>query len=398
MGDSIEDYIRKRLEPTYLDKENKEGVYVCPECLSSFGIEILKNVPDEFMEMRECSSCGKNTKKGLTVSKIVQRASIEDGLRKHFNLADNESLDQTMTLEDIVRLMIQPCSANVIRAIVICLTQPGANDFFLPEKRYIKTEKNYDYESAEKHWREIADKLTYRQRFFNKDVYEDFSWLIEEACRFKSPDKQDQPLLATTLDSGTLFYRARIAQNEKEAQSFMQNPKIELGAPPRRCAANNRMSPAGISILYVAKDAKTCVAEVRPVAGNIVVVGRFKSKKPLVFFDFTVLDQYKPEPPHKLDITYDERTKFQWLLRFLYKEISRLAQIGDIDYVVTQALAEFIGCHDKLDFDGIAFQSAQKEGGVNFVVFDKRSLKESINLCEASEFHMDIAYSYSIRI
>jgi hypothetical protein len=48
-----------------------------------------------------------------------------------------------------------------------------------------------------------------------------------------------------------------------------------------------------------------------------------------------------------------------------------LSVIRDTDYVMTQALAEFIRYDKKWAFDGIAFRSVQCEGGVNYVLFDR---------------------------
>lgn len=364
--------------------ENEEGSFVCNECLSQWNVDLLKDHPICFVEERSCSGCNKKIKNGLGARKIANRISA--GLKNHFTPANGENIECKITLSDAIGLMIECCNENTREALVAHLenSEPNKNGFFLPGQKYIKNKEGiYDHDSAAKHWREIADKLIHEQRFFNSTVHESFSWLIDEACEFKNPEKQDQPLVATTLESGTYFYRARIARNNEEAQSFIKNPRDELGAPPRRQAASNRMSPAGIPLLYVAKEVKTCIAEVRPSIEDVVVVGEFELENPLVFFDFTMLDMYNPTTPHKLDLNYFDRMKFQALLRFLHKEISRIALIADVDYLVTQALAEFICYYKKsVKFDGIAFRSAQQEGGVNYVVFDK--VRQDIKLNQTS--------------
>ncbi|WP_369944454.1 RES family NAD+ phosphorylase [Xanthomonas medicagonis] len=59
------------------------------------------------------------------------------------------------------------------------------------------------------------------------------------------------------------------------------------------------------------------------------------------------------------------------LLEYLHEEIARPVRLNETDYVVTQALADFIRYEKRLAFDGIAFRSVQREGGTNYVLFDR---------------------------
>lgn len=149
------------------------------------------------------------------------------------------------------------------------------------------------------------------------------------------------------------------------------NASADLGAPPKERAANNRMSAAGVPLLYVSADRPTCIAEIRPSIGDTVAVGKFISTAALKFFDFNALSRrFEHEPLSFYDSEYQKRDHHRALLRYLHEEIARPVRSSDIDYVMTQALAEYIRDHKPGEYDGISFRSVQREGGVNFVLFD----------------------------
>ena len=151
------------------------------------------------------------------------------------------------------------------------------------------------------------------------------------------------PAVITTLDTDTVFYRSRIASSDEEARSLVQKAGVELGAAPKARAANNRMSPAGIPLLYVSREVETCIAEVRLFIGDKVVVGSLRSTAPLKLFDFTALSsQLRHANISLFDPHYKERNEHRMVLEYLHDVIARPVRAGDLENVVTQALAEFI--------------------------------------------------------
>ena len=122
-------------------------------------------------------------------------------------------------------------------------------------------------------WDNIANELTHGRRFFNDNARRFFDSLIFEALNATDTSYSEMRPVIRIMPIGSIFYRARIASEISEARNFKNMPADALGAPPRERAANNRMSPAGTPLLYVSDDAETCIAEVRPSIGDLVVRG-----------------------------------------------------------------------------------------------------------------------------
>lgn len=377
-----------------LEAERAETVWVCRDCLSD---STLKMLGCELLEERVCSACTMVIKSALTPDYIAR--FIRKHLPKHFEPDYGLYPGYEMTLGDVVGKAIG-CSSEAVRsAVAACLedANAGEDDFYFPGQEYSRIASPFESEDHERwyvvgSWRRTAYQLTHGQRFFNDAARTFFERLIEEALDATDPERPGTPALATTVCVGTYFYRSRVAGNEREAQSFAVNPGDALGVAPKERAANNRMSPAGIPLLYVSREIDTCIAEVRPSIGDTVVVGRFESTEPLKFFDFTALNRLLKHTPLSLfDPSYEKRSEHRTLLRYLHEEISRPVRANDMDYVMTQALAEFIRYEKKWAFDGIAFQSVQRKEGVNYVLFD-RGAPESFHRPDwRPTFHLKIA-------
>lgn len=357
-----------------LDAERAEPLWVCQDCLSD---RVLKSLSGALQEERVCSACGKRVRSALTPARIAR--FIREYLPAHFEPDHGLHSGYELTLDDVVGMAIGCTSGIVRRAVSKCLEDNNADEdaFYWPGQEYCRKPIAFESEDHERwyavgHWQHVAQELTHGKRYFNDIAHSFFDWLIEEALEAEDPERPGTPALVTTLDAGTAFYRSRIASNEREAQSFVENAVSELGAAPKERAANNRMSPAGVPLLYVSREVDTCIAEVRPSIGDTVVVGCFLSTAQLKFFDFTMLSKGLQHAPLSFfDPSYQKRSQNRDLLKYLHEEIARPVRASDTEYVVTQALAEFIRYHKKWAFDGIAFQSVQCEGGVNYVLFDR---------------------------
>jgi hypothetical protein len=386
--------MKKQFSQLFLDTESTETIWVCQDCL---GDSMLKRIGCVLLEDRVCSACTKVTKSALTPGRIA--SFIKTDLPKYFEPDIGLYPGYELKLDDVVGLAIGCDSKVVRRAIAACLEEVNAyeDDFFFQGQEYCRTASPFDSEDHERwyavgSWHHIAYELAHGQRFFNDDARSFFEWLIGEALDAEDPERPGTPALVTIQSAGTSFYRSRIASNEREAKSFAENPEVALGAAPKERAANNRMSPAGIPLLYVSRETDTCIAEVRPSIGDTVVVGRFQSTAPLNFFDLTALNRWlKHKPLSLFDPCYQKRSEHRMLLKYLHEEISRPVRASDTDYLMTQALAEFIRYEKKWAFDGIAFQSVQCKNGVNYALFD-RGAPESFHSPDwRPTFHLEIA-------
>ena len=378
----------------FLDLENAESMWVCQDCLGDY---MLKGLGGGLQVERTCSACGKVTLNALTPARIA--GFIREDLPEHFELDHGLYPGYELTLEDVVGQAIRCDSDAVRRAVAACLEDPRADeeDFYWPGQEYSRKSSPFESEDHERWyavgpWHHIAHELAHGRRFFNDAARSFFEWLIGEALEAEDPERPGVPALVTTLDVGAAFYRSRIASGEIEARSFAEDPAVALGVAPKERAANNRMSPAGVPFLYVSGEIDTCIAEVRPSIGDTVVVGRFQSTASLKFFDFTRLGRQLHHAPISLfDPGYRKRSEHRLLLEYLHEEIARPVRTGDTDYVMTQALAEFIRFDKKWAFDGIAFRSVQCEGGVNYVLFDRGTSEAMLAPDWRPAFHLAIA-------
>lgn len=339
---------------------------------------MLRMLNGQLHDEKVCAACGKPTMNALTPERIAN--FIRKDLPSHFILDDDLYPGYALSLSQIVSAAIHCADESVCEGVAAYLVDTEANeeDFYWDGQEYRRTPSPFESEEHERwyvvgDWNHIAYELTHGQRFFNDKVKNFFDELTFEALQAEAPDHPGSRPVISMLPAGTHFYRARRANNAAEAKVICKDPAIELGAPPKEKWTNNRMNPAGIPLLYVAKDVKTCIAEVRPSIGDEVIVGQFKSTKSLTFFDFTALSSGLFHTPISLfDSKFKERMQRRRLLDYLHEEISKPARKDDTDYVVIQALAEFIRYKTSPTFDGIVFQSAQNEKGVNYVLFGQK--------------------------
>lgn len=360
-----------------LEIEDAVPLWVCQNCLDDYMLKMLMTIT--LQKKRLCSSCNTLVLNALAPERIAR--FIRNDLKTHFQIDYGLYPGYELTLDKVVSRAIGCSSDTVCRAISVILEEPDANEneFYWPGQEYSCTSNPFESEEQQRHyvtgtWENIANELTHGRRFFNETARSYFESLIMEATEAEHVDHPGVPAVITILDTDAAFYRSRIASDEAQARSFAENADIELGAAPKERAANNRMSPAGVPLLYVSQEVETSIAEIRPSIGDLVVVGCFRSTASLKFFDFTKLSHRLRHTALSLfDPEYEKRREHRMMLEYLHDIIARPVRAGDLEYVVTQALAEFIRYDTKWAFDGIAFRSVQRQGRVNYALFDRGS-------------------------
>ncbi|UNL87487.1 RES domain-containing protein [Priestia koreensis] len=173
-------------------------------------------------------------------------------------------------------------------------------------------------------------------------------------------------LKSETIDKNQKLFRAR-----KIEQTLIESENInwykELGPAPAKYAANNRMSPSGISYTYLADNVQTTIQEIRAENEDKIILGEFRTKHEL-----RILDLSKKVIIPKLSIFNEEYShNDNWLEDFILDFTEEISipisnKEKDIEYIATQVLAEFIR---KLEFDGIKFESSLAKGTFNYVLF-----------------------------
>ncbi|GAV15990.1 RES domain-containing protein [Paenibacillus sp. NAIST15-1] len=173
--------------------------------------------------------------------------------------------------------------------------------------------------------------------------------------------------MQTTLNHQNTLIRARSFELEDGNTLRDINAYKETSPAPIKYAPNNRMSPAGISYMYLADSLSTCLQEIRATIGSKVIVGNFNPKKDIKVLDLSI----KPQIPKFsiFDENYDH--DLNWIDEFIQEfkwEISKpISDIEkDLEYVPTQVLAEYIR---QLGYHGIVYESSLVKGTYNYVLF-----------------------------
>jgi len=365
--------VKSKIKELFREQEANK-TYVCKGCL---GDSILKRLGSTLTTEQACFACqyvGSDVLEPVRIARFIQ-----DFLPKHFEVDKVMLYRQEITLAGMVNAAIRCADPRIAQLVAEQLENPKAPEdhFYAPGHLYRPIPSPFDSEEHERwyyvgNWRLIEAELKHGRRYDNARAKEFFERLINEALGARSGEHPDVPAVVRMVPTNESFFRARIAKEPGDVDRYLADPAKELGAPPQQHAGNNRMSAAGVPLLYVSSDTYTCIAEVRPECDDTVVVGRFESKVPLKLFDFTALSGPLGFDQLSLfEIRFEERRGHRALLSYLHDLISQPVETPDTDYVVTQALTEFICFHPEADFDGIVFRSVQRPEGINYVLFDK---------------------------
>lgn len=171
------------------------------------------------------------------------------------------------------------------------------------------------------------------------------------------------------IKAGEVFYRCRVGHNGLFLQHgdhvdyrevYLPYMGDRIGAPPPPLASSGRANRQGVSFLYLATEAPTAIAEIRPHPGHIVSIGAFQAKRTLKVANFGRADLVK-------------LCRSEVDLSFYHFCISVDKHLSDpvtpeerVRYTSMQLIAE-VARH--AGFDGIAYRSSV-ETGRNVCIFN----------------------------
>lgn len=175
--------------------------------------------------------------------------------------------------------------------------------------------------------------------------------------------------IARTIPAGSAYQRARIgahrfARTFEGSLAYKPYEGPELGAPPAPKATSGRLNRAGVAFLYLATDAETAAAEVRPHPSHLLSIGTFMTKQDLRIAAFDV----------GIEAFFGNEDDLH-LFDFLFtadKAMSMPALPEDeMRYSITQLIADSIRI---AGYDGVTFRSSVA-GGQNLCVFSPDGLE-----------------------
>jgi hypothetical protein len=265
------------------------------------------------------------------------------------------------------------------------LAQMGEETEFADDSHY--AEKGASDEIWQEEWRSFENSIKTEARFFSRTAANHLTSIFDGIDELRTRD--DRPLVVDA-GPGTDFhtlYRARVFQSEDKLEAALCRPDSQLGSPPTLLAAAGRMNAGGISVFYGANDQKTAIAEVRPPVGSQVAVAQFEIIRKLRLLDLAAVCDVRITGSI-FDIGLAGRMERAVFLRSLSSRITRPVMPDDepFEYLVTQAVADFLATESSVPIDGIAFPSVQAAGDVlNVVLFHKAARVEAMDIPKGTE-------------
>jgi hypothetical protein len=359
---------------------------VCPDC---FGVRGLQRRIIEIRPDHDVGRCDFHpAKKGVPLETVA--ALVDTAFRDNFvgGIADTYGGEpEGDSLDEVVYDLTQAENEPVTDAIRDWLIE---NDHYWPpdgEEAFYSEEYGYARDHSRlaepaRQWREFHRSLIHGQRFFNAEARELVEEIFRDVHQQRDNRKHGPVYLIAPGQPQSRFFRARIANDETERERIEANLAKHLGPPPERKRRAGRLNPAGVIGFYAAFDLDTCVAELRPPVGSVVVAAEFTITEPLCVLDTTLFGS-KPRPQDFYARNAQERVA-QWnFMRSFMAEIARPISSGEehLDYLPTQAVAEFLNQHHRFGvagqmrtIDAIIYGSAQHPGGKNIVILGKAAV------------------------
>lgn len=221
-------------------------------------------------------------------------------------------------------------------------------------------------------WGEFQREIQSKSRFFSVTAEHVLASIFEDLEALGT--RGNKSIIATIepCDQDGHIWRGRTAHSTREIEDIVKEPAKELGPPPSQSARSGRMNADGISVFYGALEKSTCISELRPPVGSSVVIGKFKVIRTVKLLDLGALaDAYvNTSYFHSKFLEHKSRAIF---LKRLVREISRpvIPEDERVEYLATQAVAEFLANKACPKLDGIIFPSSQTGGkGRNVVLFN----------------------------
>lgn len=226
-------------------------------------------------------------------------------------------------------------------------------------------------------WRDMEESLRTDVRFFNPKAMELLATIFSELIADRDAEGQPVVVEAGPGTSLTTLFRGRVFQTDEALASALRWPERYLGPPAEGIGAPGRMNGRGQPAFYGATSRKTCIAEVRPPVGSLIAIAAFEIIRPLRLLDLHRLAGVEVPTASMFDPSTREAIQRRDFLRTLTARLSApvLPELQDRDYLVTQAVADFLASQPELQLDGIVYPSAQRrrEGessaGDNVVLF-----------------------------
>ena len=253
------------------------------------------------------------------------------------------------------------------------------------EETEFEQDSQYEYVGVESKawedkWIEFENSLKTNTRYFNqlgKDYLDDVFKDINQLRMIKG-----NPIIVVgPTHSLKSVFRARVFLSDENLRNALISIVDNLGPPDSQFAKAGRMNATGISVFYGATDDHTALAEVRPPVGSKVAVAKFTFMRELRLLNLLELKNIRIDGSLFNEAHAGLLSRVQFLNQ-LCEKMTMPVMPGEeeTEYLVTQAVADYLSMDNTINLDGIVFPSIQIRKGSNIVLFQKASKVEQRTL------------------
>ena len=231
-------------------------------------------------------------------------------------------------------------------------------------------------------WEFFERSIKQETRFFNQSAEAMFEELFHGLSDLQTDSGARVVITVGPGGEINALYRARVFQSDVALEKAIARPDREVGPPPSQAASAGRMNARGIAAFYGATLPRVALAEVRPPVGSRVVIGRFDLIQPVNLLDVEALRTIIV-PGSIFDPGYKAQLEKALFLEQLSHRITMPVMPDDevFDYLVTQAIADYLASKASPCINGIIYPSVQSNaGGSNVVLFHASAKVEELDL------------------
>lgn len=353
---------------------------VCPECFDNTGLRrrlvaIRPEYPDEKCDFHP-------RLKGIPVEAVAEIVDVvfrnNYGFGRYHSMLDDffgESLETTLYE------LVGADEDGVVLALMNALIESdsvwgpdGDEPFYREDASYERSEGAFHSHGFL--WAEFRRSIVHEQRFFNDAAKSLLNEIFDGIHRQHDTGRRYPVVLIEPGSAQARLFRARIADDGATRKEIVGDPGRHLGPPPTRKRRPGRMNPSGICAFYAGYDLSTCISELRPRVGSIVASAEFEIIRPIVALDMTRFAREPKEPNLFAKDHVKRMAQWRFMQTFMHEIAEPISPDDEhLDYVPTQAVAEYLLRHHRFRLNGqerqieaIIFQSAQHPAGKNIVI------------------------------
>ena len=240
-----------------------------------------------------------------------------------------------------------------------------------------------EYEGCNKEfeWEGIQESFKHEFRFFNTKL-KDF---LDHTFEYLLDNQNINQSLLNNIQANTILYRGRSFDSLKdlmkevnednlaieveiENEIIAKNIRDKFGLVPSFLASDQRMTPFGISALYLSTEKMACVAEIRALVGQYVGIAQFSNIIELKLLNLNKLAEGLY--PHHLDEDYLGKLDVYIFFKKLIASVSKpKLESGKFDYLISQYFFEYLRVKFGDQIQGIFLKSVQLPTADNIILF-----------------------------